>query len=440
MSEKPSGNHARTSSAASSSSSAAPSDPGRRRRPRVWRSASLRSDRSSAVASGAASPASIPAAPAWTMAARARCGLAAASQARTSMLNWFAAFAGSMLRIGQIRTAASRSWAPRLLKARAPAMGNQALIGDDARCQKGDDRRQMLENARDEGRGHSAHAVRAVRIVGGGLAVLVSEAEMDMNAIADAARLHQRRERHPALQALAGRAHDLAKGGGLIGDFVPAGRLHHHLELIRPVLFHDAVGLDPALAKRRHDRLQEPALAPKGAERVTLAPPAPALGQMELMLEGAEQGEPGGRLQPVEGRLSGSSGCNTPRGGRPDAARRPSKNPRSRPPSPKSIRRRVAGSPVSKRSPSAPNGLAAMVSKQVICTLVGVQPTTRVVAFVSKGRRHRLAAQPTGDVAGAEVDQGFDQGGLGRIRHGTSLTHSWFDRSIALNVHGFAQL
>src|SRR5215217_7094207 len=50
-------------------------------------------------------------------------------------------------------------------------------------------------------------------------------------------------------------------------------------------------------------------------------------------------------------------------------------------PSSLSILTLVAGSGISTRSPSEPNGLSARTSKQVICTLVGVQPTPRFRRF-----------------------------------------------------------
>ena len=240
---------------------------------------------------------------------------------------------------------------PEVVEGGAPAVRHQPAVGDHARGEERQDRRQVRQHPGHERARRRAHPLRPRRIVGRRRPGRVAEAQVHVHAVADAPGLDQRREGHAPAQPLARRPHRLAQHRRLVGDGEARHRLRRHLELVRPVLAHHGLDRDPRLPQRPGDRLAERPLAAEARRARSprrAARRAPAGGTRARRRPRASAPRP-----PAAARAprAGSRACSTPRAGRRDAPRRRARSPR---PARRRRSRSAPACPCRRRAPGRP--------------------------------------------------------------------------------------
>ncbi len=161
-----------------------------------------------------------------------------------------------------------------------------------------------MQNAGDKTLAEQAQPIGAGGIVGDRVVGAVAQAEMDMRAVADAARIEDRGKDGAVAEPIGDRPRHLALDHRLVGRPQTARRVDRHLVLPRAVFRQEAVGGEPSVAQRRHVMLGEQALAAIGVERIGRAGAGLDAGVDEFLLEGGEYGEaalPVDLLQPEQG-------------------------------------------------------------------------------------------------------------------------------------------
>src|SRR5215218_10316519 len=102
-------------------------------------------------------------------------------------------------------------------EARTPVVGTQAQVGDYARRREGTEGGQILEDAGREARGGGAQPAWSLGVVGYRASLLVREAHVDVDAVADTLGVDHRCEARPVAKPACHLADDLSSGCGPVG-------------------------------------------------------------------------------------------------------------------------------------------------------------------------------------------------------------------------------
>ena len=130
----------------------------------------------------------------------------------------------------------------------------------------------------------SERRARPGRVVGGGSALLVDQAQVDVGAGADRGRVAQRREARAQAEPPGGLAHDLLHDDAAIGGGDALGGRDGDLELVLAVLGQEQLGLGAGVAQRGHHERGEGLGQALGLERERRGGPVLVL-EHELVLE-----------------------------------------------------------------------------------------------------------------------------------------------------------
>jgi hypothetical protein len=142
--------------------------------------------------------------------------------------------------------------------------------------------------------------------------VLVDEAHVDVDAIAHAIGVEDRREAGDVAEPSRRRArqfpHDHRRVGGAHALF----RLDHRFDLRRRVLLHDAVGAQAGGAQRPGQRLAEGALGLEAAAPIGFVGDLGRALDLEFVLERRHEPHAGDPVEPVEGGFQDGPGAERP--------------------------------------------------------------------------------------------------------------------------------
>src|SRR5215212_5411897 len=185
-------------------------------------------------------------------------------------------------------------------KTRTPVVGTQAQVGDYARRGERAEGGQMLEDAGGEAGRGGAQTAWPLGVVGYRSSLLIYEAHVDVDAVADALRVAHRREARPVAEPAGHLANDLPRGGGPVRRHQTTGRRAGDLELPLAVFWQEDLRLEAGLPQGGHHQRPERFDEPLGLERETRPGLESRAAQQELVLEGGDKAQPCLPLEPGE--------------------------------------------------------------------------------------------------------------------------------------------